>query len=508
MTHRPSSISCRRLGCALLAAALALPAWPLRAQTAALPALGDAAAQALDVPEEARLGHEILRAARGDPAWLDDPVLQEYLASIFDALLATARASGQIGADIDRPFVWTSFLVRDASVNAFALPGGLIGVHLGLIAMTGHPDELASVLAHELTHVTQRHIARSLGGAQRSSLLAMAAMFAGLVLAARGGNTDMAQAAIASGQAAMIQGQLNYSRDMEREADRIGYALLTGSGRDPAAMAAMFEKLAQASRLNDSGNFPYLRSHPLGTERIAEARSRTPAGGAALPPPPLLHSLMRARASVLMGPGASALQRWLNAPGDDLPALYRRALAAALLRDAAAGDALWPALLAAMHQPGLPADAARALRLLGAQLQLALGRPQAAAPLVADADRSRAALLLRAELARGLGGALLHASVEALQAWVIDHPDDHTAWWALAQGAQPLGQPIRARRAEAEARWAAGDLNGAIDALQAARRLPAGAEAIELHVVESRWRVLEAERRQRIEQARMAGAGR
>ncbi len=514
-----------RLGCALLAAALALPALPLRAQVGAaapaspappsiglapnaLPALGDAATEALDVPEEARLGHEILRAARGDPAWLDDPVLLAYVGGIFDSLLAAARASGQLGADIDRPFAWTCFLVRDASVNAFALPGGLIGVHLGLIAMTEHPDELASVLAHELTHVTQRHIARSLGGAQRSSLIALAAMFAGLVLAARGGNADMAQAAIAGGQAAMIQGQLNYSRDMEREADRIGYALLAASGRNPAAMSSMFEKLGQANRLNDSGSFPYLRSHPLDTERIADARARAPGSELTLPAPPLIYRLMRERARVLMDPGATALQRALAAPGSDLPALYRRALAAALLRDAAAGDAAWPALQAALQQPGLDADAERALRLLGAQLQLALGRPQAALALIADADRSRAALLLRAEAARGLGGAALHASVEKLQAWVIDHPDDDTAWWALSQGAQLLGQPVRARRAEAEARWAAGDLDRAIDALAAARRLPAGTEAIELHVVESRWRVLEAERRRRMEQARLAGGAR
>lgn len=499
-----------RLACALLAAALALPVAPLRAQNAALPALGDAAAGALDVPEESRLAQEILRAARGDPAFLDDPVLQGYLESVFDPLLQAARQSGQIGTDIDRPFLWVSFLVRDPSVNAFAMPGGLIGVHLGLIAMAQHPSELASVLAHELTHVTQRHIARSIGGSQRTSLLAMAAMMAGLMIAARGGNVDMAQAAVIGGQAAMLQGQLDYSRDMEREADRIGHGLLVSGGHDPAAMAWMFERLAMANRLNDSGNFPYLRSHPLTTERIAEARARVDGPVADLPPPPLLHTLMRARAMVLMQPATEALQRWLQAPGgasgDDLPALYRRALAAAQLRDAAAADALWPALRAAMDRPGLDADAARVLRLLGVELQLALGRPQAAAALLDASDRSRAVLLLRAGVARDAGDRqALADSVQALQAWVIDHPDDTSAWWALSQGANALGQPVRARRAEAEARWSSGDLSGALAALQAARRLPAGAEAIELHVVESRWRVLEAERRQRVAEARAQG---
>lgn len=222
---------------------------------------------------------------------------------------------------------------------------------------------------------------------------------------------------------------------------------------------------------------------------------------------------MRARATVLMDLSTEALQRWLQAPGDGPPGLYRRALAAARLQDGAAGDALWPALQQAWTQPGLSADAARALRLLGAELQLALGRPQPAGALLDLADRSRAALLLRAEVARSLpdvaqpgpARAALDASVQALQAWVIEHAEDAGAWWALSQGARLLGQPVRAGRAEAEARWSSGDLGGALAALQAARRLPAGQEAIELHVVEARWRVLEAERRQRMEAARARG---
>jgi predicted Zn-dependent protease len=148
--------------------------------------------------------------------------------------------------------------------------------------------------------------------------------------------------------------------------------------------------------------------------------------------------------------------------------------------------------------------------MLAAEINLALRRPQAAAALVDAADRSRPALLLRAEITRSLPGAAqpparagLDASVQALQAWVIDHPEDTGAWWALSQGAAALGQPVRARRAEAEARWASGDLDAALATLQTARRLPPGGEAIELHVIESRWRVFEAERRRRMEEARL-----
>ena len=222
-----------------------------------------------------------------------------------------------------------------------------------------------------------------------------------------------------------------------------------------------------------------------------------------------MHALMRMRATVLMDPGTTALRRALLAPGDDLPALYRRALAAAQLRDTAAMERALPAIEAAAAQPGMAADLRRVLRWLGAELNLALRRPEAAAALVDAADASRPALLLRAEVARSVPGAAqpparaaLEASVQALQAWVIDHAEDTGAWWALSQGAMVLGQPVRARRAEAEARWASGDLNAALQTLQAARRLPPGDEAIELHVVEARWRVFEAERRRRLEEAR------
>jgi predicted Zn-dependent protease len=320
----------------------------------------------------------------------------------------------------------------------------------------------------------------------------------------------MAQAAVAGGQAAMLQGQLNYSRDMEREADRIGYGLLVGAGHAPGSMAAMFEKLAAANRLNDSGSFPYLRSHPLTTERIAEARARVADGAAPAAAVPTMHALMRARATVLMAPGTTALQRALQAPGDGLPALYRRALAAAQLRDAPAAEAALGPVLAAAERPGLAPEVRRALRWLAAEVHLALRRPEAALPLVAAADPSRPALLLRAEIARsrpnpGLPPARadLEVSVQALQAWVIDHPEDTGVWWALSQGAAALGQPARARRAEAEARWTSGDLNAALATLQTARRLPPGDEAIELHVIEARWRVFEAERRRRMEEARL-----
>jgi len=205
-----------------------------------LPTIGDAAAEDLPVGVERRYGDQIMREVWRDPAYLDDPVLGDYLNALWQPMLAAARKRGDIDDDIWAQFAWKAFLVRDRSVNAFALPGGFVGVHLGLIAMTASEDELASVLAHELSHVSQRHIARSIGSANRQGTASMVAMLLGVLAASRAGNADMAQAAIVGSQAAAVQGQLNFSRDMEREADRIGFGIFSEAGFGAAGMAGMF----------------------------------------------------------------------------------------------------------------------------------------------------------------------------------------------------------------------------------------------------------------------------
>ena len=160
MIHAPA----RRTLHGLLAAALAIgaPTAPI-AQTAPpaairLPALGDIASEDLSVGAERHLGDQIMAELRRDPDFLDDPLLLDYVQSLWQPLLAASRERGNLGADLDTAYAWEPFLVRDRAVNAFALPGGYIGVYLGMIALTGSRDELASVLAHEMSHVTQRHI--------------------------------------------------------------------------------------------------------------------------------------------------------------------------------------------------------------------------------------------------------------------------------------------------------------------------------------------------------------
>jgi predicted Zn-dependent protease len=501
----------------LLCGALAAPpVWP----QVRLPSLGESASDEVTVTTEKRLGEQIMREIRRDPAYLDDPVLLEYLQSIWQALVAAARQHGDITPDIDANFAWEAFLVRDRSVNAFALPGGYVGVHLALIGLTGSADELASVLAHELTHLTQRHIARSVSTSSRQSLLALAGMIVGLLAAARANNSDAAQAAIVGSQAAAQQGQLNFSRDMEREADRIGISVLTQAGFAPSGMARMFERLDYANRLVDSGSYPYLRSHPLTTERVAEARGRqgsAPAARLARPE----HALMQARSRVLMDPTVPARQRLQEldkasaaTPDERLGLLYASALSSALLRDfSRAADAF----AQGERQIAGAAPPARVTRIwgqLGVEIALAQGDAPLAARRVAALadDTSRPRLLLDTQVALALNDATrIKRQAELLQAWVSEHRADALSWATLSACAERQGQALRAVRAQAEAHAANGDLGGAIDRLRAGQRLArsgAPQDFIESSVIDARLRDLEGQRRRLMDELRAKNGGR
>ena len=523
---------------------------PALAQTR-LPTLGDPASEDFGIATERQLGDAIMREIRADPDYLDDPVLLEYLRSLWLPLVAQARVRGNINADVDARLAWEPFLVRDRSVNAFALPGGYVGVHLGLMAMTASRDELASVLAHELSHITQRHIARSIANSKHQTLLSLAALVVGMLAASRAGNSsaDAANAAIVGSQALAAQGQLNFSRDMEREADRVGFAVMSGAGFAPGGMAAMFEKLDQSSRLNDSGGFPYLRSHPLTSERIGEARARmgtsepsrmgtsepsrmgTPEPsrmGAAAPASALEHTAAQARSRVLMDARFDALRRWQALDGDrvattvadKLASAYESALASTLLRDWARADASIVTALALVRGVGVGAVAGgtpdgraeRAVLLLQAQSLLARGDVTRALAALAPiaADGSRPVLLLGAQAALAAAASATASSstpavsealrqrASDLQTWVALNPRDSLAWTALGQIDERLGLPLRAVRADAESRVALGDLSGAADRLRAGQRRARSGGAvdfIDVSVIDARLRDIEVQRK-------------
>lgn len=268
LRHQRAARGSFRRGVSLLTAlSLLLP--PVSIAQSNLPELGDSSGAVVSSQQEKKLGQEAMRELRASGAYLQDPEVNAYLNELGQRIL-TANPS------IREKFEF--FAVGDPAVNAFAMPGGYIGVNLGLVLMTQSESELASVLAHEIAHVTQKHYARMMDDQRKNAWMSIAGI-AAAVLAARTGNTDAAQGALLGSQAAAVQSYLNFSRDNEREADRIGFQYLLRAQFDPSSMGTFMEKLQRNSTLNDTGVVPgYLRTHPVTVERIADARARVSTG--------------------------------------------------------------------------------------------------------------------------------------------------------------------------------------------------------------------------------------
>jgi predicted Zn-dependent protease len=232
-----------------------------------LPDLGDSSQAILSGVQERRFGESIVREIRGSGMYLNDPEVNGYLNDLGNRLVTAIP-----GAQFDFEF----FAVNDPSINAFALPGGFVGVNTGLILLTQTESELASVLGHEITHVTQHHIARSID-AQKDALLAQIGALAAAVLASRSHSSssgDMTSAAIASAQGLAIQTQINFTRQNEEEADRLGFERTYAAGFDPSAMGTFFQRLQKASSWFEGNSPSYLHDHPETYQRIAEAQAR------------------------------------------------------------------------------------------------------------------------------------------------------------------------------------------------------------------------------------------
>ena len=472
-----------------------------------LPSLGDNLD--LSAGAERRLGDRIAASIYRDPDYIDDPVLVDYMQGIWQRLMAAARARGELNTELDERFAWGLFLIRDRSINAFALPGGYMGVHLGLIAAVTSKDELAAVLGHELSHITQRHISRLITQQARTTPLLIAAMILGALATAKSPNA--AQAAIVGGQAVAAQSQLNFSRDMEREADRVGFNVMTDAGFDSRGVASMFEKLQQASRINDNGAFPYLRSHPLTTQRIAEAQARlqldlqeahpNKATASESAQARLLHAVMAARASVLADPGVDALRAMVAeaqrqvGPGSDARSignLYAGALAAAKLRDFALARRLAERLKEKVAGNVLVANTTS---LLTIEIDLLAGLvPADTAQIEIGKTTLRAELLMQARALLAAGKPQLVS--DRLTTWVTVHPQDEVAWQLLAVAYGIQNQNVRAIRADAEGRVAQLDYTGALERFRAAQTMirsnPASADFVEGSIIDTRARQLDS----------------
>jgi predicted Zn-dependent protease len=287
---------------ALVACALCMPPAAF-AQMADLPSLGEAEAEVLSPAIERRLGEQIMLEVRRDPSYLPDPEATEYLNHLGYQLVAVSPS---------RSLDFVFFVVRDSMMNAFALPGGFIGVHTGLVVAAQSESELAGVLAHEIGHVTQRHIARMISKQKESTAMALGALLLAILASRAGGSSsgDLTQAAIMGSQAAMIQSQLNFSREAERESDRVGFQMLVDAGFDGRGMESFFTKLQSGTRIYEGTAPAYLRTHPMTVERISDMQNRTRSLRIRQRPDSLDFQLVRARLRVLQ---ETSTQGWRDA---------------------------------------------------------------------------------------------------------------------------------------------------------------------------------------------------
>lgn len=253
-----------------------------------LPDIGDAAGGALPAEEERRLGEAFMRELRQKVNIVQDPEINEYIHSLGYRLASNSDNDTQD---------FTFFVVEDPTINAFAGPGGYIGVNTGLILATQSESELASVLAHEIAHVTQHHLARTFEKANQLTLAAAAALIAAIIAGSQ--NSQLGQAAIAAAQAGSAQAQINFTRGNEEEADRVGVQTLARADFDPRSMPAFFERLQHLTRFSGPRLPEFLSTHPVTESRIADARNRAEQYPYRQVEDSITYHLMRARLTLL-----------------------------------------------------------------------------------------------------------------------------------------------------------------------------------------------------------------
>ncbi|HYF57426.1 MAG TPA: M48 family metalloprotease [Burkholderiaceae bacterium] len=492
---RPGSPAARALA-ALVASVLALAPPAASAQVADnLPRLGDPAGEELSPQAERRLGESIMREIRRDPQWLDDVELVDYL-NRFAAPLAAAPAAGGGGFEF--------FAVDATSINAFALPGGFIGVHTGLLTAAESESELAAVLAHEIGHVTQRHIARMLAQQKQVSLVSMAAIVLSL-LAARA-NPQAAMGGVMLGDQVARSNLLGFSRDAEREADRVGFEILRQAGFDTQAIVSFFVRLQQAARFYESNAPSYVRTHPLTTERIGDMQLRQRESRYRQRADSIEFQMLRARLKALADDTAEgrrnarqiAEQQVRQSPRSTA-AWYGLAAIASAQRDWSRADAALAqaqAQLGGTH-PYLDSLAARG-RLVAGDAAAALERTRAGLARFPD-NRALARLHGEALVAAGRAPDAVRHVEEQLLVWRSD-----PGLWALLGRAQlAAGRVADSHRAVAEQYLLQGSALGAVEQLRLAQR--AGTtDFFTASVIDARLRELEPEARRELEETRRA----
>jgi predicted Zn-dependent protease len=453
----------------LLAGALTLATpFGTMAQPVGLPSMGSASAADFSPQLERTLGEAIMQQGRHDPTYVADPDVNQYLTEMGQRL--ANNAPGGVGQPI------TVFAVKDPQINAFALPGGYIGINSGLLVSAQTESELASVIAHEIGHVAQRHIARGMTQRSQSSAVMWASM-AGALLAALAGSGDLAMGVAAFGQAAAVDRQLGFSRQAEQEADRAGLEMMRKAGFDPSGAVRMFQHLSAASRLNEgTGGGAYASTHPMSIQRMSDMQNRV----ASLPSRAVASSpdfwYIRAKLRVLQASGGQAMQTAQGALKSET-----RSGQTALVRSAA-----WYGLAYAAWKARNYDEAANYLRQARQNVPAAAQLDALAISMALDQKAVDQALQLSVAAWQRWPDhqaiALLHAqalqqaghddqAVAFLKKCVKNWPAFPDLYQLQAYSLERLGQPVSARRQMAHYYELTGALPTAVEQLNQARGL-------------------------------------
>lgn len=471
-----------------------------------LPELGDVSQVAISPRQERELGLKIMSEIRTDPSYLDDAEIAGYLGNLGARLI---RNSNEAHPGQEFEF----FALQDPSINAFALPGGFMGFNTGLILAAQSESELAGVMAHEIAHVTQKHLARMISGQKYSVLTSLAAV--ALAILASRSNSQAGQAILVASQARQIQSQLDFTRDHEKEADRIGLSILVSAGLDPRGMSEFFEHLQRASRFRENGAPSYLRTHPITYERIADIENRTQDMPYRQVPDSLDFQLVRAKLRASMEKPPDAIKYFDSILADKRyadEAVERYGLVNALLRgrdyvradkelgrlyDALQSDAMDEML--ENHSLGTSIQVKRKatplnamIETLAARVKLATGQAGEALAIYENAleifpgHRALAYDYATALLRGGNADSALKFIKRQLQF----SPDDVRLYKLQAETYEALGDLMSQHRAQAEVYVRQGEFPAAIEQLQIALQSGGGGDFYQMSSAEARLKEL------------------
>lgn len=438
-----------------------------------LPSMGEASSAVISLEQERALGQSWLRSFRSQTDIGSDYIIQEYVEGLLAGMV---RYSDLEDKRLDL------LIVDNPSLNAFAVPGGIIGVNTGLFLYAENEAQFASVLAHELSHLSQRHFARSVAERRVSAVASLAGLLAGVILAATAGG-DAGMAMMSATQAAALESELRYSRQHEQEADRIGISVLANAGYDPSAMADMFESMLKATRYVGYQAPEYLRTHPLTENRVNDALGRAQQYPERYYPDSGIYQLMRTRIDVQESGSPDQVVNKFKANTDTNPSQVNRyGLALAYKNALKLSEAR--ALAEQLYKES-PSN--QLFGLLYADLLNIFGEPKSAQEVIRTYlnDRPESYSLNMALASSMIHASEFNAASEILRRQTQKRPNDSAVWYEFSETLGLAGEILELHKARAEYFMLVGAFDRAIRQLQFAKTEAAG-NSIEMAILDEK----------------------